>query len=315
MFTTPSKSESTLYALIIGIDGYPKLKPLKGAVYDADQVAEFLMGDLMVPPDHITNLRNETASREGILGAFQALRDDPRIKNGDPILIYYAGHGGSSKAPEVWKDKCGTNEIQVIFPYDYELEVAGSKVNCIPDKTIAAWLNELAQAKGDNLVSTGILIYLAHLMISQTVIFDSCHSASANRGEAHSPSLREPRCAGITFDIPWNIDEHIFPSATASSSNEDSRRTSPPLCTHQTSHIHFAACGSEELAWEEEGRGAFTAALLRTIRAHGVDKLTYQNLMVALPILPKWVYIYTCFFWFSIIYISIKAIATLLWGK
>jgi hypothetical protein len=118
------------------------------------------------------------------------------------------------------------------------------------------------------------------------VIFDSCHSASANRGDEDSG--RQSRNAEVTFDIPWNIDNDIYSTATPSATNTtDARHIDPPLCTNQSSHIHFAACGSDELAWEEDGRGAFTAALLKTIRASGVDKITYQNLMISLPILSK----------------------------
>jgi hypothetical protein len=53
-------------------------------------------------------------------------------------------------------EKHGATDVQVIFPFDYGVEVAGSTVNCIPDKTIAALLNELAATKGDNIVSTTI---------------------------------------------------------------------------------------------------------------------------------------------------------------
>jgi hypothetical protein len=115
----------------------------------------FLTSDLHVPSDHIINLRNNDASRQGIIQGFQKLRDDPRIQKGDPILIYYAGHGGLSKAPEEWKARCGANEVQVIFSFDYGIEDQGSAmpINCIPDQTIAALLNELAAVKGDNIVS------------------------------------------------------------------------------------------------------------------------------------------------------------------
>jgi hypothetical protein len=154
-FQTISDLGTRLYAIIIGINDYPKLNPLRGAVADADDMALFLTSDLGVPSDHIVNLRNDAASRKEIIRAFRALQKDPRIKQGDPILIFYAGHGGLDYASEGWKAMHGTNEVQVIFPFDYGVEVPGSSgpVNCIPDKTIAALLNELAAAKGNNIVS------------------------------------------------------------------------------------------------------------------------------------------------------------------
>ncbi|KAG8737059.1 hypothetical protein FRC10_008610 [Ceratobasidium sp. 414] len=275
-----SESDSRLYALIIGINAYPKLKPLTGAVADATAMQEFLTVDLKVPPNHITSLRDNQATREGIIQAFRRIRDDPRIHKGDPILIFYAGHGGLGTAPPEWKQKYGYDEIQVIFPYDYNLATPGSKdpVNCIPDRTIGTLLNELAAAKGDNI----------------TVIFDSCHSASGSRGDCADETVpgRIAREAEVLADVPANIDSDILPSTVVhdyspSETIGESRRPELPLYTDQASHIHFAACGSEEKAWEEEGRGVFTAALLKCIRASGVDKISYQNLMVSLPMLPK----------------------------
>jgi hypothetical protein len=118
-------------------------------------VNTFLTTDLEVPSDHIINLRDSDASRERIVKAFEALRDDPRIESGDPILIYYAGHGGLRRAEEEWRLKYGLDDVQVIFPFDYGVQAPGSAkpVNCIPDKTIFGLLNKLAAAKGDNIVS------------------------------------------------------------------------------------------------------------------------------------------------------------------
>lgn len=75
-------------------------------------------------------------------------------------MIYYAGHGGLGKASAEWQTKTGSSEIQVIFPWDYDTEArdANEKVQCIPDRTIHLLLNDLAKAKGNNIVS--LLVYL-----------------------------------------------------------------------------------------------------------------------------------------------------------
>lgn len=150
-----SKSISKLYALTIGINTYPSLGHLEGAAGDADEMAKFLTQDLKVPSDHIVNLRNESATRSEIIKAIQGLQGDQRIERGDPILIYYAGHGGLTKASSEWEAKTGSNEIQVIFPWDYNMigQNSKEKVQCIPDRTIHALLNDLAEAKGNNIVS------------------------------------------------------------------------------------------------------------------------------------------------------------------
>ncbi|KAG8761907.1 hypothetical protein FRC12_009271 [Ceratobasidium sp. 428] len=274
-------SSSNLYALIIGINVYlnESLRRLAGAVPDANSIKDFISTDLRVPDDHIINLRDEQATREEIIKAFGRLRDDPRIHKGDPILIYYAGHGGKREAAAEWKEKYGYEEIQVIFPHDYNTLLSGSEElkNCIPDRTIGMLLNELAEAKGNNIAS-------------KTVIFDSCHSASGSRNEAISG--RVTREAEAVLPIPDDIDLDVFPANAADNyylheAPGESRRTELPLYMDQASHVHLAACGSEGEAWEEDGRGDFTKSLLRCIRASGVDKISYQSLIVSLPMLPK----------------------------
>ncbi|QRW13331.1 ICE-like protease (caspase) p20 domain protein [Ceratobasidium sp. AG-Ba] len=151
---TACTGRSPIHGLIIGINHYPNLPPLSGAVADAEAVREFLIDSLEVPSSQVISLHDEAASRSGIIDAFHKLKNDVRIQKGDPLVIFYAGHGGSTEAHSDWRFKFGFDKIQVIFPYDYRMEATGSEglVNCIPDQTIRALLNQLAAAKGDNIV-------------------------------------------------------------------------------------------------------------------------------------------------------------------
>ncbi|KAH7337586.1 caspase domain-containing protein [Rhizoctonia solani] len=267
-------SKPVLYALVIGINDYPNITPLRGAVNDADEMFNFLISDLKVPPDHIINLRNESASRANIIKGFRDLRNDPRIKKGDPILVYFAGHGGSHQPSKQLQRAYGPSKIQVIFPHDYRVQPPGATepINCIPDKTFSILLNNLSAAKGDNL----------------TVIFDCCHSASATRSSFSDDGTRQSRSAEVSIEIPEHIDNDIHSSRPpAKLETTNIHHSGLPFYVNQFSHIHFAACGDEEKAWEEKDRGAFTVALLKNIRAHGVDKITYHDLMISLPNLPR----------------------------
>ncbi|KAH7337508.1 caspase domain-containing protein [Rhizoctonia solani] len=259
-----------LHALIIGIDDYPKLVKLAGAKADAEKMVTFLTSDLKVPKGNITKLFDKQASRQAIIDAFGMLKSDNRIQKGDPILIFFAGHGGLTNAPPLWKEKNGTNKIQVIFPYDYDLPdpQTNGPVNCIPDTTIAKLLNQLAEVRGNNI----------------TVIFDSCHSASGTRDDLQSPG-RRARSAEILFPIPHDIDDDIFTHDSVSLKVQ--RGSELLLDSDQASHIHISACGSNQKAWEENGKGFFTPALLDTLRRSGVDNITYENLIKALPTLPS----------------------------
>ncbi|CAE6469513.1 unnamed protein product [Rhizoctonia solani] len=244
-FALETNHTSKLRALIIGINEYrdPNIPKLKGAVADADEVAELLVSELKVSPDHIINLRDGAATRQTIIDSIKSLESNPQIEKGDPILIYYAGHGGVIKATDEWMKGNGAHIVQVIFPFDYvydNKDDTSKPIECIPDRTIAGLLNDLSREKGDNI----------------TVIFDSCHSASGTREPAKPQKGvldRRERSAEVKRDIPWSIDP----------------------------------CGSEEKAYEENGRGVFTTALLKSIRAHGVDKITYHGLIKSLPSLSS----------------------------
>lgn len=98
---------SQIFALVIGIDQYmfPGVQNLEGAVADAESVRNFLSNSTSLStPDHITLLLNERATRSAILDALKSLATDPTIRQGDPILIYYAGHGSSKPPPAEWND-------------------------------------------------------------------------------------------------------------------------------------------------------------------------------------------------------------------
>ncbi|CAE6387305.1 unnamed protein product [Rhizoctonia solani] len=267
----PNSSHS-FHALVIGINNYPTLDPLAGAIADADSVSSFLTGELGVPSEHIINLRNEGASRAAIIQGLRKLRDDPRITHGDPILVYYAGHGGSKREARSGHTGGNMKEVQVIFPHDYGVCKTGTNqpINCIPDYTIAALLDELAEAKGNNI----------------TVVFDSCHSASGSRDGLGISSTLQPRCAPILYDIPSDLDADIVKSRPSFSI---SRSVDPVnlLCTDQASHVLLAACGSRERAWECDERGQFTTALLSALRTCGAENVTYHNLLISLPKLPN----------------------------
>ncbi|CAE6447569.1 unnamed protein product [Rhizoctonia solani] len=274
---TQDGPSQNLHALIIGIDTYidPSFVNLRGAARDANDVASFLMSDLGVPTEHIVNLRNEQATRGRILEELRKLWRNPNIRSGDPILIYYAGHGGLAPANKEWKKRYGAGKIQVIFPYDYGCKAQGPSspvtVNCIPDKTIAAMLNKLSAEKGDNI----------------TVIFDSCHSASGNRGIKSGQQLsrdRRYRSAEVQFEIPHDIDNDpkVMDGAESMLPTKQHRDAQLMLHADQSSHVHFAACGVHQRAIEEDGQGLFTAELLKKMRQNRVKNITYHNLAKSL---------------------------------
>jgi hypothetical protein len=144
-----------LHALIIGIDQYKNadsqtLTNLSGAIADATEVERFLIQDLHVPPENIVTLRDSDATRDHILSQFKQLAENPRIQFGDPILIFYAGHGALARAPSCWPS---SSNIQMILPHDFLPWTSQEKCEQgIPDLIIGALLEKIAREKGDNIV-------------------------------------------------------------------------------------------------------------------------------------------------------------------
>lgn len=155
---------SSLHAIVIGIDKYKKpygddigAPDLAGAVADADHVEAFLHKLLKVPSKNIISLRNKQATRSNILSRISSLKCNSAIQRDDPILIYFAGHGGIAQPPEGWSD--GNTEVQLLIPHDFTVDSNGDGVPGIPDRTLGSLLTHLAAAKGDNIVSRA---YVCH---------------------------------------------------------------------------------------------------------------------------------------------------------
>lgn len=123
-----------------------------------------------MPKKNICSLRNEQASRDGILNAFSFLRDtDITPQTECEIIIYYAGHGAQEETPEEWKDwYTPTGRIEMLCPSDIGArKTFASKGVCveevvpgIPDRTISALLNQISEKKGNHIVRGPCCVYL-----------------------------------------------------------------------------------------------------------------------------------------------------------
>ena len=104
---------------------------------------------------HIVRLSDAMATRKGIVKAINNLANDNRISVGDPILIYYAGHGSEIGPARKWNLPSGTSKIQMILPHDFIVHpTPGSdKGQGLFDRTLSDLLARLSKYKGDNIVS------------------------------------------------------------------------------------------------------------------------------------------------------------------
>ena len=143
----------SLHALIFGINEYAsrEICDLKGAVPDAMAIKAYLEKDLGALPSQIRLLRDAEATRSGIIQAFHDLITNQSIRRDDPILIFFAGHGGEADAPNGWV--AGDPKIQMLIPHDFNTLVDGRVVHGIPiRRTIGTLLSRVAHKWGDNIV-------------------------------------------------------------------------------------------------------------------------------------------------------------------
>ena len=154
-------------AVVIGIDKYDNYREdgqnevpaIHGAVADADEVQKCLR-DHDVPSDHIKNLRSPhtedsiPATKVNIINVLSDLKTSETDRD-EPILIYFAGHGGQMPAPNEWPTEGGM--IQYLLPQDVGGNAQGEIINMIPDSVFADLLAEPAKEKGNNIVCSGTL--------------------------------------------------------------------------------------------------------------------------------------------------------------
>lgn len=142
-----------LAALVIGINKYAHtiITPLHGAVKDAEDVVAYIR-EKWGPNADITVLLDDAATRDNIISAISALAKAD-INHGDPILIFFAGHGTFTNAPAGWV--AGQGEIQMLVPHNFVPKYPTTlSQHGIFDLTLSNLLWKIAEAKGDNIVRT-----------------------------------------------------------------------------------------------------------------------------------------------------------------
>jgi uncharacterized caspase-like protein len=85
-----------LWAVVVGIDSYPNIRPLKYAVADARAFYELLVTGNQVPAENVFLLLNEQATLQELRSTLGT-----KVKNkagaDDMVIIYFAGHGATER--------------------------------------------------------------------------------------------------------------------------------------------------------------------------------------------------------------------------
>jgi peptidoglycan/xylan/chitin deacetylase (PgdA/CDA1 family)/uncharacterized caspase-like protein len=159
------------WAIVVGVDGYPKWPHLQYAVRDAEGVGQTLVQKFGFAPDHVITLKNEQATRRNILAAFHDLAghgQDDKTRGGlqpnDRVFVFFAGHGATRKLSS-------GRDLGYIVPYDADPENLAS--DAIPMTEI--------QNIAESLPAKHVLF-----------VMDACYSGlGLTRGGANAAFLRD----------------------------------------------------------------------------------------------------------------------------
>ena len=128
-------------------------------VRDMNIFKNFLKKHLKVPEKNIISLQDGWASCKEIISSFKHLKDNKDYKKDKVgIIIFYAGHGTWNKIPKEWQNFWFTSNgfIEMLCPSDIgspNPNINSKKVEGIPDQMISALLNQISEAKGNNIIS------------------------------------------------------------------------------------------------------------------------------------------------------------------
>ncbi|RYF49328.1 MAG: caspase family protein, partial [Cytophagaceae bacterium] len=257
MLTSPMQPPlPNLFALIVGIGAYQRVRPLKGPVNDAQAVATYLRGLTTFSVD-VRLLTDEQATKAAIADGFITYLS--QAKATDTVVFYFAGHGVQEEAdPTLWfQESDGMLECLVC----HDANTTNTWDFLLADKELRYLIGQVS--------ATG-----AHVV----TLFDCCHSGDNTRAtelltEALAgQDVRERRLAQAAPRRPY--EAFCFQdSISADQLTTQGIDTVLP----ESHHVQISACESDQTALEVNGAGVFTQNLLGVLTAsHG--QISYGDL-------------------------------------
>ncbi|MDJ0633295.1 MAG: caspase family protein [Xenococcaceae cyanobacterium MO_188.B29] len=268
---------TSFYALLIGIDRYepnPYYQDLQGCVQDINLVANYIQNTLNVPQEQIwklTSYLEETKSLStfrstqpevkptyaNIVEAFKEITT--MAQSGEQVYIHYSGHGG--RAVTIYPELEGEQRHdEGIVPMD----LGSSDGRYLRDVEIATLLKRLTDK--------GCIV---------TVIFDSCHSGGATRGDCAIRGNEN----NLVDSTTRNKDSLVASSEELLTNWRILTQTDPDLAggwLPNQDYVFLAACRPTEFAYEYavnggQRHGALTYWMMDTLTS-STSVLTYKSL-------------------------------------
>lgn len=203
-------------------------------------------------------LAGPAASRAGILAAYDDLIRETGIGSIDPVVIYYAGHGGLVTSTDEPGEPLLPSTFQCIIPTDYD---QGTEADF---RGISALELSFLQTR------------LTDRTHNVTAIFDCCHAARMSRGP--SSARIEPR--GRAAPTRLGMTRHLQVL------RERYQDVWPRSVTGNPHAVRIVASGVFDPAWPMQAPdglwyGAMTLALLRVLDEVGAAAVSWQTIIAA----------------------------------
>lgn len=246
------------YAFCVGVNYAGTSHALKGCLNDVDDWSKLLLGNGFT----VTALKEEAATREGILGGLKALIDN--LSPGDVGFFTFSGHG--TWVPDVDGDEPDGRD-EALVPFD----IGADGKNLILDDELAALFEFIPPG--------------AHVVF----VSDCCHSGSIFRMMASGSGDRRPR-----FLPPSHFLDSEPVVARMTRAFGQPGKSNAPL----PGVVHLSGCKDHEYSTDakidDRPCGALTYYATRAFSEAAVTGRTYADAFKAIrSSLPSWDYVQT----------------------
>lgn len=277
-----TNGSKTIYALIIGINAYPK-NQLYGCVNDALDVHQFCrqLADanpditdyqpkfLLAPhPEDMPILRANgikngdyiAPTRANIIAAFSHFKQASAERE-DICLMYYSGHGSYQSSPELFWQIEPSKQVQTLVCQDSRTRDGRDLI----DKELAYLLWDALHDK--------VAYESGRASVHPLLIFDCCHSGDITRGDDNRKVRSRMETANPERTPLKDYEGYKTEIGRNSDADSDQRFLAALEKWRSLRYLNFSAAREKETAKETEldGRssGVFTYSLLKTLRNAG----------------------------------------------
>lgn len=249
----------TKWALIVGIGTYPMESGWSSIHGDNDiELVNSFLTKIGVQPECIITLKNEHATKQNIVSAFQQLLT--LVSLNDWVYIHLSGHG--QRITDVNGDEEFDSWDEAFIPYDakktYNTTYQGE--NHLVDDELNNWLMTIRQKIGQS----GTLC----------VVLDACHSGDGSRYQDEETLEMDQECLRGTNDC------FIIPTSTPL--EPQSRLPIEWIC--------LSACKDYEnnYEWKVDNQyfGRLSYALSQVIRPHMSTEELIRALQIQYKLMP-----------------------------